>query len=74
MDLKTFDPKIKNLLKKEITLKNKYTKLTAGAKIEFQGKTYNLAGLGPFHTDKNRLIRKTPIKLDTNGLKIIPVI
>jgi len=58
MDLKTFDPKIKDLLKKEITLKNKYTKLTAGAKIEFQGKTYNLAGLGPFHTDKNRLIRK----------------
>ena len=58
INLKTFDPKIKNLLKQEIDLKNEYTKLTAGAKISYEGKDYNLAGLGPFHSDVNRNIRK----------------
>ena len=58
ISLKTFDSKIKNLLKREIELKNDYTKLTAGAKINFEGKYYNLAGLGPFHSDTNRDIRK----------------
>ena len=57
--LKTFDPKIKNMIKEEIDLKNEYTKLTAGAQIKFEGKNYNLSGLGPFHSDKNRKIRKT---------------
>ena len=58
ISLKTFDSKIKNLLKREIELKNDYTKLTAGAKIKYEGKDYNLAGLGPFHSDTNRDIRK----------------
>ena len=58
INLKTFDPKIKDLLKQEIDLKNEYTKLTAGAKISYDGKEYNLAGLGPFHSDVNRNIRK----------------
>ena len=58
INLKTFDPKIKDLLKQEINLKNEYTKLTAGAKISYEGKEYNLAGLGPFHSDVNRNIRK----------------
>ena len=57
--LKTFDPKIKELLKEEINLKNEYTKLTAGAKINYQNKKYNLAGLGPFHSNQDRVIRKT---------------
>ena len=56
--LKTFDPKIKEMLKRETDLRNEYTKLTAGAKIEFDGKEYNLAGLGPFHSDKSRDVRK----------------
>ena len=59
LQLKTFDPKIKDLLKQEIDLRNDYTKLTAGAKIDFNGKTYNLSGLGPFHTNKDREIRKS---------------
>jgi len=59
MSLKTFDPKIKDLLKKEIELKNDYTKVTAGAKINYKGKEYNLAGLGPFHSDTNRDTRKS---------------
>lgn len=58
INLKTFDSKIKNLLKREIELKNDYTKLTAGAKINYEGKDYNLAGLGPFHSHKSRDIRK----------------
>ncbi|MGY8763229.1 MAG: M3 family oligoendopeptidase [Fidelibacterota bacterium] len=58
MDLKTFDPKIMNMLRKETDLRNEYTKLTAGAKIEFDGKSYNLAGLGPFHTHEDRDLRK----------------
>ena len=58
MSLKTFDPKIKEMLKEETDLRNQYTKLTAGAKIEFDGKDYNLAGLGPFHSDKERGTRK----------------
>ncbi len=58
MSLKTFDPKIKEMLKEETDLRNDYTKLTAGAQIDFNGKKYNLAGLGPFHNDKNRETRK----------------
>ncbi|MDC0881713.1 M3 family metallopeptidase [Candidatus Marinimicrobia bacterium] len=58
INLKTFDSKIKGMLKEEIDLKNEYTELTAGAKIEFEGKEYNLAGLGPFHSNVNRSVRK----------------
>ena len=56
--LKTFDPKIKEMLKEETNLRNEYTKLTAGAKITYDGKEYNLAGLGPFHSNENRNVRK----------------
>jgi M3 family oligoendopeptidase len=58
MELKTFDPKIMDMLRKETDLRNEYTKLTAGATIEFDGKSYNLAGLGPFHTHADRDLRK----------------
>ena len=58
MDLKTFDPKIMDMLRKETELRNEYTQLVGGAQIEFDGKTYNLAGLGPFHTDQDRDLRK----------------
>ena len=58
VSLKTFDPKIKEMLREEIKLKNDYTTLTASAKINFEGKDYNLAGLGPFHSDANRSVRK----------------
>ena len=58
VSLKTFDPKIKEMLREEIKLKNDYTTLTASAKINFEGKDYNLAGLGPFHSDTNRSVRK----------------
>ena len=58
ISLKTFDPSIKDMLKEETELENEYTKLTAGAKIQFEGKEYNLSGLGPFHSHMDRDIRK----------------
>ena len=58
LELKSFDPKIKKLVEEENQLKNDYTKIIAGAEIEFEGKTYNLSGLVPFHTDADRDIRK----------------
>ena len=58
MDLKTFDPKIKEMLRQETDLRNEYTKIIGGAKIEFDGETYNLAGLAPSHLDKDRDVRK----------------
>ena len=58
LELKSFDPKIKGLVEKENKMENEYTKLIAGAEIEFEGKTYNLAGLSPFHLDKDRNVRK----------------
>ena len=61
MELKTFDPKIMDMLRKETDLRNKYTKLTAGAKIEFDGKSYNLAGLSPFHDHEDRDLRKRSV-------------
>ena len=60
--LKTFDPKIKEMLKEETDLRNEYTKLTAGAKITYKGKEYNLAGLGPFHSNEDRNVRKASIE------------
>ena len=58
MDLKTFDPKIKEMLRQETEFRNEYTKMIGGAKIEFDNETYNLAGLAPFHLDKDRDVRK----------------
>jgi len=58
MDLKTFDPSIIDMLKEETELRNQYTQKIGGAQIEFDGETYNLAGLGPFHKDENRDVRK----------------
>ena len=59
MELKTFDPKIKEMLIEESKLKNEYTALLASAKIPFKDEIYNLTGLGPFHTDLDRDTRKS---------------
>tara|TARA_B100000686_G_C16805578_1_gene989983 strand:- start:658 stop:2349 length:1692 start_codon:yes stop_codon:yes gene_type:complete len=63
MSLKTFDPKIKEMLREETNLRNEYTKMIGGANIEFQGENYNLAGLAPFHQDEDRDIRKRSFKV-----------
>ena len=58
VEKKTFDSKIKDLLREESDLCNKYSELIASAKINFDGETYNLTGLGLFHTNSSRQIRK----------------
>lgn len=51
---KTFSPEIIKELQLENKLSTEYSKLLAGAKIEFQGGTYNLSQMRPFTQDKNR--------------------
>mgnify|MGYP001185172447 CR=1 FL=1 len=58
MELKSFDPKLVSLMKKENQLTNKYRTLLAGAEIEFLGKITNLTGLSPYMQDTNRNTRK----------------
>ena len=66
LDLKTFDPSIMDMLLEETKLRNEYTQLIAGAQIEYNGETYNLAGLGPFHKDSERDIRKSSYEARLN--------
>jgi M3 family oligoendopeptidase len=54
---KTFSPKVIKELQQENKLSTEYSKLLAGAKIEFQGGTYNLSQMRPFMQDKNRETR-----------------
>ena len=58
MELKSFDPNLVSLMKKENQLTNKYRTLLAGAEIEFMGKITNLTGLSPYMQDTNRNTRK----------------
>ena len=55
--VQTFDPKIAEHLRKQSELTMQYTDLLASAKIEFQGKTYNLSGLDTFMQNEDRAIR-----------------
>ncbi len=54
VSLRTFSPEIIKELQQENKLSTEYSKLKAGAKIEFQGGTYNLSQMTPFTQDKNR--------------------
>lgn len=51
---KTFSEEIIPDLQKENKLSTEYSKLLAGAQIEFDGGTYNLSQMGPFLQDTNR--------------------
>ena len=48
MEIKAFSPAIIEEMKRENALSTEYDKLIAGAKIEFEGKTYTLSQLTPF--------------------------
>ena len=63
MELKSFDPKLVDLMKEENELTNEYRSLLAGAEMKYQGKTLNLAGLSPYMQDINRKIRKEAYEL-----------
>lgn len=55
---KTFKPEIILDLQEENKLQTKYSKLTAGAEINFEGNIYNLSQMSPFTQDKDRDRRK----------------
>ncbi len=56
---KTFSPEIIGELQQENKLSTEYSKLLAGAKIEFQDGTYNLSQMRPFMQHKDRETRHT---------------
>lgn len=56
-DVLAFDPKIEADLVKESKLEAEFTDLLASAKLQYQGHTYNFAGLAKFHVDRDRQVR-----------------
>mgnify|MGYP000424560280 CR=1 FL=1 len=56
-DVAAFDPSIQDDMVKTSKLNNEYTSLRAKARIEFQGETHTLAGLGKFSLDDDRQVR-----------------
>ena len=66
IERKTFKPEIKNLLRKESDLCNKYTELISSAQIDFRGNSYNLTGLGSYHSDADRATRRESYKARFN--------
>lgn len=56
--LKTFKPEIIEDLVEENKLSTAYENLIASAQIEFDGKIYNLSGMGPFRQSTDRDVRR----------------
>ena len=59
LTLKIFSPAIIEDLQKENELTSAYTKLIAGAEIDFDGKKLNISGMVPYKLSTDRTIRKT---------------
>lgn len=59
IELKTFSRDIIEDLKKESQLVTKYVKLLSSAKISFDGKFRNLAGMDPYMQSADREVRKS---------------
>jgi len=64
--LKTFSPKIIEDLQKESKLSSEYAKLMANAKIDFDGKTLNIAQVGAYLENPNREIRQNALNAKAN--------
>ena len=60
--LKTFSDEVLEDLKLENELGSKYVKLKATAKIDFDGKNYNLSSIYALEVDKNQATRKTAVE------------
>lgn len=58
VSVKSFDPSIIDDLKEENKLGTEYTKLIAGAEVEFQGQKMTLSAMGAFSQDTDREVRK----------------
>ncbi|HIV82144.1 MAG TPA: M3 family oligoendopeptidase [Candidatus Salinicoccus merdavium] len=56
--LKSYDPAVKELIQEENRLSTQYSKLLAGAEIEFDGKTLNLSEFSPYMENPDRSVRK----------------
>lgn len=57
-DIKVFSPEIVEDLQEENRLCSEYRKLSASAKIEFDGKINNLSQMGPYQTSLDRNVRR----------------
>lgn len=58
LSIKTFEPKVLELVQEENKLASEYVKLKASAQIVFEGNNYNLSSIVPLETDGNRETRK----------------
>lgn len=57
-EIRSFSEDVMPLLQKENKLTSEYAKLIASAQIDYEGKTYTLAQLGPFAESQDRQVRK----------------
>ncbi len=57
-EIRSFSEEVMPLLQKENKLTSEYAKLVASAQIDYDGKTYTLAQLGPLAESKDRQVRK----------------
>jgi M3 family oligoendopeptidase len=55
----TFEPSIKDMLVQESELNTRYNELTASARIDVDGSTYNLSTIGKLLIDPDRTARRT---------------
>ncbi|MFV0551780.1 MAG: M3 family oligoendopeptidase [Anaerorhabdus sp.] len=60
--IKSFDEKIISDMQEENKLISRQAKIYAGAKIDFEGKIYNLSSIGVKTTDKDRKTRESAIQ------------
>lgn len=58
---KTFAPDMKDLLVRESELMNRYNEITASARIELDGQTYNLSSLGTVQISLDRSLRQRAV-------------
>ncbi|MDZ7879581.1 MAG: M3 family oligoendopeptidase [Saprospiraceae bacterium] len=58
LKIKTFEPVILTGMQDENKLSSEYAKLKATARIEHEGKTYNLSSFHTFEIDPDRVVRK----------------
>jgi len=66
IELKTISPEVVEDLQKEKKLETEYSKLTASAKIEFDGKVLNLSQIGAYLENLDRNIRKNALNAMAN--------
>ena len=69
LELKCFDPSIIPLLQQENDLTTEYDKLIASAQIDFNGKTYTIAQMGPFKSDADDELRLAAWKAEGGWYK-----